>query len=104
MSSREGACISSAYDDMMSIFENDGKRGNAFVVHGWVYSHKLNATIKHAWIAFNDKEIIYEPVKQVILDKNMQELLKMKEVKRYSYWDIIKKSLKTGMKGGVFEF
>ena len=99
--SREGSCLAATYDDMQTIFKNSN---TAYVVHGWVYSHKLDASIKHSWIAFSDKDVIYEPVNQIILDKNMQEFYKMRPVKTYTNIQMLCRSVKTGLKGGKFEF
>jgi putative cell wall-binding protein len=101
---REGACISAAYDEMMGHFKDGAKSGDIVVVHGWVFSPKLKASIKHAWLEFIKKGIVYEPVNQVILDEKWQKFFKLRPVKRYTYIELIKRSLKTGMKGGVFEF
>jgi putative cell wall-binding protein len=101
---REGSCVAAAYDDMMGKFQDGARDGDIVVVHGWVFSPKLKASIKHAWLEFIKNGLVYEPVNQVILNAHMQEFFKLRPVKRYPYYELIKRSLKTGMKGGVFEF
>lgn len=103
---RQGCCIPATYEDMIKgTFKDLAERGEVVAIHGWVYSHKLDRMIKHSWIDFVDKDIIYEPVNRVIITKQMmRETFKAEEVKRYTYWELIKLSLKTRMKGGEFEF
>jgi hypothetical protein len=106
MESRQGSCVPAAYEDVMhGIFQKDFKDGRAEVVHGWVLSFKLNATIKHAWIEFRDKDELYEPVTEQFLNKEMAYAIwKMKPMKRYDYMQLMKRSVITGSAGGQFEF
>lgn len=101
---REGRCVAAAYEDLTEKFKDGAISGDIKIVHGWVLSHKLNASIKHAWIEFVGKDVIYEPVSQKILDKNLQEFFRMRPVKKYGYYEIMKHSARTGFKGGKFEF
>jgi hypothetical protein len=103
---REGACLSAAFDDIKvgGTFHDLAERNEILIVHGWAYSQKLAASIKHAWLEFTSSGIVYEPVNQVILDKKLQEFFRLRPVKYYTYMEILKLSIKTSQVGGKFEF
>ena len=87
---------------MTTRFKQVALEGFAHVVHGWIESNDM--LIKHAWIEFTDPAMsheIYEPVNQTFIDKTK---VKCQPVKRYSYIELMKLSIKTNSKGGVFEF
>lgn len=101
---RAGKCIPSAYEDMQGIFKDAALDGDVVLVHGWVYSYALEKDIKHAWLEFHKRGVVWDPVAQVILTPDQQKKYNMRPVKRYSYWEMMKMSIRTKSAGGEFEF
>lgn len=106
--SRQGTCIPSTYEDLHGKFYDMALAEQAFVVHGWIYSSKLNQLIKHAWIEFTDpalKDLVYDVVYEIFIRKKyLQEKYQLKEVKRYDIFELMKLSIKYKSLGGEFEF
>lgn len=100
--SRAGACIPSAYEDLTNKFRVQAQKGDAVLVHGWIYSPSLDKDIKHAWVEVEGK--VWEPVTETMLDEKWMEILKPRPVKRYDLGQAMIMSVKTRSRGGEFQF